>query len=146
MKAHRLIVMLAFLFSADCFAAKCKVDGVWYDYDSPQCSPDRKERNHSKPTTAAPSPSVVGKGEETWADVKPKALKICEKKHDSYSLQAACMRNEERGYNQFQGSFGMPPKAEITAKMACYKKHDVYSLRAACMRNEQRGYEQLHEK
>ena len=44
MKFTTLIVAYIFLFSADSHAARCKIDGVWYSYDSPECSPERPEQ------------------------------------------------------------------------------------------------------
>jgi len=79
-----------------------------------------------------------------WSKVAAQAEARCSESHVEFSLKAACVRNEKRGYNEFHsGNYGMPDDVAMQQKALCLLQHQSYSLRAACMRNNARGYRQM---
>ena len=82
----------------------------------------------------------INAGRVTWSSARKQASERCKKRHESYSLQAGCMRNEERGFKTMQGNSGMPSDIALSAKKRCSSRHESFALQAGCMRNEERGY------
>jgi len=155
MKFIAKISTLVLLFSPEIYAAKCKVDGVWYPYDSPQCQPFKYEnlkktnapqqdktsvpQNHSQ--SRKTQESLVPSFLRPWNEVSGQASDRCDATHTNKSLKDACYRNEKRGYWSMHEDFEIPPDVASLSKIRCSAQHENFSLQAACMRNETRGYE-----
>lgn len=137
MPTYSRIAFLAVLLSNQALGAECNVNGVWYPYSSPQCS-------SPQPAPAPSQPRAAPRG-DTWSAEKPKAIARCQARHpDSFSLQGGCLSNEERGFKEMQGDYGMPPDVATKANARCSARHDSWSLRNGCMSNESRSYQRLY--
>jgi hypothetical protein len=89
--------------------------------------------------------SSAGNWQNSWATEKGAAAARCAKTFDNFQLQAVCMDNEKRGYDQMQGDFGMPSTVAEKAKIRCAKIFDMFQLQAVCMENEKKGYDQMQQ-
>jgi len=97
----------------------------------------------NRPGDEAASMAPQRLADSRWDFARIGARERCMKRHASYSLQAACLRNEEDGYQEMQGGFDLPPAAEAEARARCVSRHESYALQAACMRNEREGWRQM---
>lgn len=132
------LAFMAILLANQAFGAECRVDGVWYPYNSPQCS------SSSPPAPSRARPVAAPRG-DTWSAEKPKAITRCQARHpDSFSLQNGCLSNEERGFQAMQRDYDLPPEVASKAKARCTARHDSWSLRNGCMSNESRSYQKLY--
>lgn len=139
------LAILALTSSAQA-GIECRVGDSWYHYPSPPCADGKAvefrqadmPKLQARPVKTKPVEAAGG-----WEQVKPEAISRCEKRHDSMSLQAACLRNEERGYQDMQGNYDLPADVADKAKARCAARHETWSLRSACMRNESKGYKAL---
>src|SRR5665213_1334505 len=87
--------------------------------------------------------SVAGDWRQSWTDVKSDAAKRCADTFPEFQLQAVCMQNEKKGYDQMQGNFGLPPDVADKAKLRCADTFPEFQLQAVCMQNEKKGYDQM---
>jgi hypothetical protein len=134
-------------------AASCKIDGVWYDYDSPQCSPlrdnDPAEQElpppvqppllDSQSSKTPPIPSGAAAYLRPWNEVALAALERC-KKMEHPAMADSCRRKEEMAYWAMHGNFDMPPDEAAHAKTLCMSKTNSFEGQSACMQGESRGY------
>jgi hypothetical protein len=90
-------------------------------------------------------PSVVTAVDwrKPWSTEKAGALEGCRKTFDEFQLQAVCMQNEKKGYDEMQGNFGMPADVAQKAKDRCAKTFAEFQLQAVCMQNEKKGYDEM---
>ena len=155
MKFTILIVAYIFLFSADSHAARCKIDGVWYSYDSPECSPERPEQPkplktiepEEAPTAALPSGPVnqVIDGPmfdhlHPWDQVVYQVENRCKQKQAVHSVRSTCALQEEMSYWAMHGNFEMPETFAYQAKVLCTGKTKSFSSQSGCMQAESYGY------
>lgn len=149
----KLMFALAFpmLFLApELQAARCKVDGKWFDYDSPQCKPQEVldeggEEPERQPALEAPIISPIPNSASTtsplhsWSEVADLAEETCrDRKHPPKGLD--CLMTEESGYWAMHGSFAMPEHIAAQSKAICVAKTTSFGSQATCMENESRGY------
>ncbi|AFL76212.1 DUF4124 domain-containing protein [Thiocystis violascens] len=82
---------------------------------------------------------------DNWQVASQYSKVHCIKLHPGdYSLQAACMRNAARGFDELRGNYDMPPQIAQQAKIHCIRMHpEDFSIQAACMRNQSRGYRDM---
>jgi hypothetical protein len=106
-----------------------------------QTVPRAEERKLSKPDFALMG--NAGNWTKSWSTEKAAAAQRCAKTFDQYQLQAVCMKNEKKGYDQMQGDFGLPPSIAEKAKFRCSRTFDKFQLQAVCMKNEKKGYDQM---
>lgn len=146
MKTATLPLLVLALAGSAQASVECKVGDKWYPYSSAECQGKSTEfrqaprpgASSARPAKPEPVASVDG-----WEKVRPQAVAMCEKRHDSHSLQAGCLRNEERGYRDMQGTYDLPADVAAKAKARCALRHESWALRSGCMRNESKGYKSL---
>jgi hypothetical protein len=151
---------LLVLLSPELHAARCKVDGVWYDYDSPQCSPQSSPDKDKTATSVSPTldesvasqPSneastispVIAQGLMTsylrpWPEVAYLAEQRC-KGRTSPPSGLDCLLREENGYWAMRGNFMMPESDALHAKTICAATTESFGSQMLCMHNESIGY------
>lgn len=158
MKFSAIFAVSIFLFSSDINAARCKVDGVWYSYDSPECSPDRPEEpeqekivQHEEVAPPSPHPdppsfatnSVMFAYMRPWDQVVYQVTSRCEEKQGIYIRNRSCQLREEIGYWAMHGNFEMPLTFSHQAKVSCTSKTDSFYSQSQCMQAESHGYRVL---
>lgn len=139
------LAILALTSSAQA-GIECRVGDSWYHYPSPPCADGKavEFRQAEVPKLQArPVKTKPAETESGWDQVKSEAISRCEKRHESHSVQAGCLRNEENGYRDMQGDYDLPPDVAAKAKARCIARHESWSLRSGCMRNESKGYKAL---
>jgi hypothetical protein len=152
---------LLFLLTPELHAARCKVDGKWYEYDSPQCKPREAADAGSDPPSvnrfpvAAPErppepdvpilPPLPGVAPATvdlppWPEVVHLAEQTCHgRKYLPMGLD--CMMGEESAYWAMHGNFAMPEPQAAQSKALCAAKTTSFWSQVTCMENESRGYQ-----
>ncbi|MFZ1538875.1 MAG: hypothetical protein WAT23_16020 [Chromatiaceae bacterium] len=141
MNKYSQAVIFGLLLSNQVFGAECKVDGVWYDYASPQCSgkPVPRVEPRKAPAGAPRNESV------RWEVEKPAALARCRESYpDNFSMQNGCMVIEESGVKSWQTDFGMPADLASQAKAKCMKQYPSWAMRRGCMIVESTSYKKLY--
>ena len=147
-----LLAFLALMLSQNLSAARCKVDGQWYDYNSPQCSQNRSiETNRiespQEPPVAPPSTQsleieVYGDNFEhmrPWNHVKSAVALRCAGKN-AIGYQNSCEVSEEIGYWALRGQYGMPANLSDRAKELCASRSEFFHSQHHCMQGESQGY------
>ncbi len=149
-----LLGVLTLFISLDLFAARCKIDGEWYPYDSPQCNPGDPETSEStipaqqEPILSPPpdptTPSYIEQREfldymRPWNQVAYKVENLCSGKQ-VYGFKNSCRVNEEIGYWAMHGNFNMPEDIAHNAKVLCAGKTDSFYSQSMCMQSESRGF------
>jgi len=134
--------------------ARCKIDGVWYSYDSPECNPHKPVIPDRQPEAASPASEVLAEQAPVlsveagisadpilkdaaflrpWAEVASTVEQFC--------LNAPyCRMMEESSYWAMRGSFAMPESVAAEAKVRCDKQTPRFSFQARCMEGESEGY------
>lgn len=134
-------------------AARCKVDGEWYDYDSPKCKPQEVLDEGSdateperQPALEAPIISPIPGSPSTtshlrpWSEVADLAEETCrDRQHPPKGLD--CLMAEESGYWSMRGNFAMPENIATQSKAICVTKTTSFGSQATCMQSESRGYQ-----
>lgn len=164
----KLLVFGALLFFLvpDLYAARCKVDGKWYSYDSPECSPIRTQAAESSkgPTDLKPeelartinsaqepsasstiSPNFDAPYMHPWPEVAYLAEKYC-KEREKYMRFRECKVKEESSYWAMRGNFEMPEQVATESKELCTSKTSSFLDQAMCMQNESMGYDKFTSK
>jgi hypothetical protein len=156
------VLVLLLLFPApELQAARCKVDGKWYDYDSPQCNPQQvpdegsgstsvnpiqDEETESHPANEAPTispvsgPALMSSYLRPWSEVAYLAEQLCQGRK-SHPMGLECLIGEESGYWAMHGNFAMPEHAASHSKAICVATTTSFGSQATCMQSESRGYQ-----
>ena len=157
MKFFATIAVLFLLFPSNTYAARCKVNGEWYSYDSPKCNPHKsdgaeesdpiQQDSEPPPQEKPATPSYRYQGVvgllRPWDVVSLQAKKRCKDKQYSmnvYFVAGSCLMAEEIGYWAMHGNFDMPEKIAPKAKALCIAKTESFASQSRCMQNESKGY------
>ena len=148
--AGLLLFFLLFPYTAN--AASCKVDGLWYPYDSPQCNPqeakEEKQDASSDEQTQNQQPDLAnletisnepGSYLLPWAQVSANATMRCKSQPNDLMINN-CRRLEEIGYWAMHGNFDLPEDQLSIAKERCMAKTGSFESQSICMQNESNGY------
>lgn len=136
-------------------AAKCKVNGQWFPYDSPECSLDSNDNGNipepisdDREPLYSPSPATqtysqlksIPSYAKPWPEVNYEIEQKC-KQYNSQPLgPERCRIREERGYWSMKSSFGLPEAVALEAKAHCVTKSDTLSAQIRCLESEAIGY------
>lgn len=155
--------VLLLLLSPELQAARCKVDGKWYNYDSPQCSPhktvdlssqttpedpvrdeasDRQTANEAPVISPITTPALVSSYLRPWSEVSYLAEQHC-KDNKSPPSGLDCLLREENGYWAMHGNFAMPEQIAMESKAICVAMTSSFRNQNLCMHNESMGYEKF---
>jgi hypothetical protein len=152
MSLARYAILLSIILPIEANAARCKVDGQWYPYDSPQCrtqagqteapAPEQPDQTDNKEEVLADpersEPSVPSE-ELSWSAVADDVGRQCNGQPDD--LRALeCLLREESGFWAMMGNFAMPEAPAAESKHLCRTRSSSFSSQAECMHGESRGY------
>jgi hypothetical protein len=146
------------LIASDLQAARCKVDGKWYEYDSPQCKPREAIEMGGDPPAVNPPPDAIPERQPAlpvlpplpdvasaaaelppWPEVVHLAEQTCRGRE--YPPRGPdCMVAEESAYWAMHGTFAMPELQAAQSKALCAARTTSFWSQATCMENESRGY------
>ncbi|MCU0990064.1 MAG: hypothetical protein MUE63_10910 [Xanthomonadales bacterium] len=150
---------LLLLLAPELQAARCKVDGKWHEYDSPQCNPQAAVEAGGDPPPVNPSPDAEPERQPDlpvlpplpgvapaavdlppWQEVVHLAEQTCrDRKYLPMGLD--CLMGEESAYWAMHGNFAMPESQAAQSKALCAAKTTSFRSQAYCMENESRGYQ-----
>lgn len=154
-------LVLLLLFCPDTHAARCKVDGTWYDYDSKQCNPDKPAEavsqtgpgdmvrsetssaqiSHDAPSIQALQGTAAAKPYlRPWSEMAELATQHCQDRK-SPPMGLDCLLKEESGYWEMHGNFSMPERYAEESKSICMARTSSFGSQATCMHNESWGYQ-----
>ena len=152
MKLSAGLALLFLLIPYTANAARCKVDGQWYPYDSPQCSSQKVKGEEqdvsSDEATHSQYPDLPGMEAISnepgsyllpWAQVSAKATMRCKSQPNDLMINN-CRRREEIGYWAMHGNFDLPEDQLSTAKARCIAKTGSFESQSMCMQGESNGY------
>lgn len=144
-------------------AARCKVDGKWYSYDSPQCSPhkavdpgsqatpenpvldeasDRQTANEAPVISPITGPALMTSYLRPWSEVVYLAEESCKERSTPLD-HLDCIVREENGYWAMHGNFEMPEQIVAESKAICATATKSFRNQVLCMHNESMGYEKF---
>jgi hypothetical protein len=142
--AATMVVLL--LFPAAMYAAKCKVDGEWYAYDSPQCKRQKVDDSEEpesilrdKPRT--PAYEIIPAYQRPWQAVLYEVEERCKDLHPPPLATFKCRSREEAGYWTMKSNFGLPEDVAFEAKAICAGKSEKFHSQSSCMERESLGYQ-----
>lgn len=150
-----LVVLILIGTATSLYAAKCKVDGKWYSYDTPECRSNAEDRSTapgvSNPTapliqnqasTESPSasPAIPFDWPRTWAEVSNLARNHCAARQSKSFPGEYCMIQEEVGFWAMRGQFGLPTGVLAEVRSMCTELSGSFSQRLQCIRSAAMGY------
>jgi hypothetical protein len=155
MKFFATTAVLFLLFPADIYAARCKVNGEWYAYDSPECNPqqiddseesawvpiDPEPTSQDKPSTPAyAQPKIIPAYQRPWPEVSYEVEERCKNAKPPPLAVFKCRSREEAGYWAMKSNFGLPEDVALEAKAICIAKTETFHSQSSCMEYESLGY------
>ena len=155
--------VLLLLLSPELHAARCKVDGEWYSYNSPECNPNkavdpdnetdpidpvkgqasnRQSANEAPVISPITGPALMTSYLRPWPDVAYLAEQHCKERKSPFS-GLDCLLKEENGYWAMHGNFAMPERIAADSKVICATMTRSFHNQVLCMHNESVGYEKF---
>jgi hypothetical protein len=155
MKVLSALIFLALLCPPQAFAAKCKVGGQWFSYDSPECNPDRIQHEGKSeqpgddsepllpdhPSTPVYSlPVNLPAYKRPWRQISYEVEQRCGKYKSRALEPSRCRLQEESSYWAMKSNFGLPESIALEVKAYCAEKFPSFYRQSRCTEQEATGY------
>jgi len=152
MRIHFFALVIVVLTLDHLHAARCKVDGEWYDYDLPECrqapaeedaesqSADSDEGSKSDIKLSEVDLHLVPNYLRPWEAVQSEVFDRCQERVRFANDAMTCRRQEEKAFWMMRGSYGLPGYLVDQIKVYCISEHRSFTGQAGCLEQEAYGY------